>query len=86
MGHWHVKPHRKPNKGRLTSAQEEENDTLVEVRGAEERKFGTQVSKFAMVEDQFRHGEKVFMENFKIGTILCSNFFLTLCSLCTTKH
>jgi hypothetical protein len=65
LGHWHVKPHRKPRGGELTDEQVDENDVISETRGLIERKFGDQTSKFDIINKKFRHGEQRFNREFK---------------------
>jgi len=62
-----VKPHRKPKRKSLTPAQQRENDMFSEFRGDIERKFGEQVTRFAIIRLPFRHGELRFNSEFKIG-------------------
>lgn len=88
LGAFHVKPHRKPNLESLTVAQLRENDTLIEIRCKEERRFGDQTTKFDMIKKEFRHGERKFNAQFKTSNIeilfLFSNY--QVCALMNIEH
>ena len=76
---WHVRPHRAPKNGELDAEQSDENDQFSEFRGNIERYFGTLSSRINLVNAKFRHGERRFNYEFKIGTF--DSLFLSCAKL-----